>query len=190
MERKYVDDITFEKNDFTTSPLEQADYEHCLFVHCDFTNNDLSGTHFIDCTFKSCNLGTVKLNRTAFRDTFFSDCKLMGLQYYTCDDFLFTVTFENCMLNYSSFYKMKLKKIVFKNCNLTEADFTEADLSAANFDHCDLSKVLFENTILEKADLRTSYNYSIDPERNKIKKAKFSLPAVTGLLDKYDIEID
>jgi fluoroquinolone resistance protein len=43
---------------------------------------------------------------------------------------------------------------------------------------------------LEKADLRTAYNYSIDPSINKIKKAKFSLPGVVGLLSKYDIEIE
>jgi len=85
---------------------------------------------------------------------------------------------------------MKLKKLIFKNCNLTEVDFTEADLSAALFDHCDLAKALFENTILEKADFRTSYNYSIDPEMNKIKKARFSTPGIAGLLDKYDIDIE
>jgi len=114
----------------------------------------------------------------------------MGLQFATCDDFLFTATFENCILNFSSFYKMKLKKTVYKNCNLSEVDFTEADLSAALFDHCDLAKALFENTILEKTDFRTAYNYSIDPELNKLKKARFSLPGIAGLLDKYDIDIE
>jgi hypothetical protein len=38
--------------------------------------------------------------------------------------------------------------------------------------------------------MRTSFNYSINPELNRIKKAKFSMPAVVGLLDKYDIEIE
>jgi uncharacterized protein YjbI with pentapeptide repeats len=69
-------------------------------------------------------------------------------------------------------------------------DFTDADLSAAIFDACDLTKSKFENTNLEKADLRTAFNYSINPEINKVKKAKFSLPAVIGLLDKHDIEIE
>jgi len=43
---------------------------------------------------------------------------------------------------------------------------------------------------LENADLRTSYNYSIDPDANRIRKAKFSLPAVIGLLDKYYLDIE
>ena len=30
----------------------------------------------------------------------------------------------------------------------------------------------------------------IDPEINRIKKAKFSLTTISGLLDKYEIEID
>ena len=68
-------------------------------------------------------------------------------------------------------------------------DLTACDLSQAIFENCDLAGTLFENTILEKTDFRTAYNYSIDPELNKIKKAKFSLPGVLGLLSKYDIEV-
>jgi hypothetical protein len=47
----------------------------------------------------------------------------------------------------------------------------------------------FENTLLEKTNFETAYNFSIDPERNKIKKAKFALAGVPGLLHKYNIEI-
>jgi len=32
-------------------------------------------------------------------------------------------------------------------------------------------------------------NFSIDPEIKRIRKAKFSIADITGLLDKYDIEI-
>ena len=93
------------------------------------------------------------------------------------------------MLNHCSFYQTKINKIVFDNCQLHETDFTDCDLTAAVFKHCDLLNAKFENTILEKADLRTAFNYSINPELNRIKKAKFSLAGVTALLDKYDIVI-
>ena len=53
-----------------------------------------------------------------------------------------------------------------------------------------ISKAIFENTILEKADFRTAYNYAIDPEINKIKRARFSSFGVAGLLQKYDIDIE
>jgi len=47
----------------------------------------------------------------------------------------------------------------------------------------------FTGADLEKADLSTSFNYSIDPTSNKIKKAKFSQSGISGLLDAFGIEI-
>lgn len=86
--------------------------------------------------------------------------------------------------------QVKLKKIIFKRGSLHEADLSGCDLTGAVFDGCDLRDAKFENTILEKADLRTAFNYSIDPTINKIRKARFSLPAVTGLLDRFGILIE
>lgn len=68
-------------------------------------------------------------------------------------------------------------------------DFAECDLSGSMFDNCDLARAKFDRTNLKKADFRTSYNYSIDPEKNRITKAKFSMTGIVGLLDKYDIEV-
>ena len=92
-------------------------------------------------------------------------------------------------MNISSFVNMKLKKIRFSRSILTEVDFTGADLSGAIFEKCDLGAAIFQHTILEAADFTTSFNYSIDPELNKLRKAKFSLVGISGLLDKYDIII-
>lgn len=82
-----------------------------------------------------------------------------------------------------------MKGIKFKNCNLQEVDFTETDLTSSSFEKCDLAGAIFEKSILEKADFQTAYNYSIDPDINRIKKAKFSMAGIIGLLDKHDIEI-
>jgi uncharacterized protein YjbI with pentapeptide repeats len=65
----------------------------------------------------------------------------------------------------------------------------ETDLTQALFDHCNLRLAVFMNTNLSQADFLTSYDYVIDPEKNKIKKAIFSLEGVKGLLTKYDIRI-
>lgn len=78
----------------------------------------------------------------------------------------------------------------FRNSNLLEVDFSECDLTGSVFDNCDFIRATFENSIIEKADFRTSFNYSINPEKNRIKKARFSSDGITGLLDNYDIEID
>jgi uncharacterized protein YjbI with pentapeptide repeats len=72
---------------------------------------------------------------------------------------------------------------------LHETDFTECDLSESVFDNCDLQRAIFFNSVIQEVDFRNAYNYSINPEVNRIKNAKFSLPGVTGLLDNYDIEI-
>lgn len=190
MERKYIEEKNFENIDFSETALPDGDYENCSFVNCNFSNTDLSKICFSECDFKGCNVSMAKLTKTAFKDIKFIDCKLLGLHFEHCDNFLFAVDFENCNLNLSCFYKLKLRKTRFKNAVLGEVDFTETDLSGSHFDNCDLTGAIFENTILEKTDFRTSFNYSIDPELNKIKKAKFSIQGIIGLLDKYDIEIE
>ena len=114
---------------------------------------------------------------------------MLGLQYENCRDIGLSFSFENCILNHSSFYKLKIKNTSFINCQLHEVDFSECDITSSLFDNCDLSGAVFDNTNIEKADFRTSYNYSIDPEINRIRKAKFSTNGLGGLLGKYDIEI-
>ncbi len=115
---------------------------------------------------------------------------MLGLRFDTCNEFGLSFSFDNCQLNHSSFYKTKIKKTIFKKSQLQETDFAESDLTSAVFDNCNLMQTIFDSTILEKADFRTSYNYSIDPETNRIKKAKFSILGVSGLLNKYDIVIE
>jgi len=190
MERNFIEDKTFTKTDFALNKPEPADYENCIFKSCNFASTDLSGLNFSECEFLECDLSLAKTIKTTFRDIQFKNCKLLGLHFENCNEFLFSAGFENCVLNLSSFYKLKLKNAKFKNTGLHEVDFTESDLSSSIFDNCDFSGAVFDRTILEKADFRTSYNYSIDPETNRIKKAKFSVSGLTGLLAKYDIDVE
>jgi len=97
--------------------------------------------------------------------------------------------FHHCVLDFSKFYTLKIKRIAFTDCSMIAVDFMKADLTEAIFDRCDLYKAVFSKTVLEKADFRTSVNFSIDPEQNKIKRALFSHQNVKGLLDKYEIVV-
>lgn len=115
---------------------------------------------------------------------------MLGLHFDRCNEFGLSFSFESCNLNHSTFYRTKIKKSTFRNTHLQEADFSECDLTGSLFDHCDLARATFDNTVIENADFRTSYNYSIDPEINRIKGARFSLHGISGLLEKYDIIID
>ena len=198
MKQVFIEEKTFDKIDFTQNPLSQGDYEYCNFVNCNFSKSDLSDIKFLECEFLGCNLSLVNLSRTSFKEIKFKDCKMLGLNFGDCNEFGFVVYFDTCILNHSSFYnitaplkkRVRLRQTVFKNSQLHEVDFTECDLSSSVFDNCDLTRTIFEHTILEKADFRNSFNYSIDPELNRIKKAKFSQSGIAGLLDKYDIEIE
>lgn len=186
MSDKYFHDETFIK----LSSLSIGEYENCVFDNCDFSNSDISGINLVECIFTNCNLSLVKLNKTSLQNIQFKYCKIMGVRFDTCNPFGLSISFHNCQLNHSSFYKLKLKKTIFTNCHLQETDFTEADLSNAVFENCNLMQAIFLQTNLEKVDFRTAYNYSIDSERNTMKKAKFAIAGVIGLLHKYDILID
>lgn len=181
----YIEDKTFGKEYLPV----KGEYDNCIFNSCNLGDKDLSGYKFSDCTFNGCNLSMAKLNKTSFRDVSFKDCKMLGLRFDTCDEFALSFSFDGCQLNHSSFYKRRIKKCLFRNSQLRETDFADADLTGAIFDNCDLAQASFDHTILEGADFRSSFNYSIDPESNRIKGAKFSIAGVAGLLDKFDIEI-
>jgi fluoroquinolone resistance protein len=190
MNRAYVEGENFESVDFQKSKLVKGEYEHCTFRHSRLADIDLNDITFVACEFLECDFSMAKLRGSSFRDVKFIRCKLLGLRFDECNPLLLSFSFQDCVLNFSSFYKLKLKGTSFKTCKLEEVDFVETDLTNSRFDQCDLKLASFENTILVGADLRTAINYSIDPEKNKIKKAKFSLPGVVGLLDQFDITIE
>ncbi len=187
---KVFEQLTIEKRDFTQETLDFGIYEDCRFIDCDFSNVDLSNFTFSECSFHGCNFSNVIFKNTSLKVVHFIHCKLLGIIFYDCNKFLFSVDFEQCNLSYSSFYRLKIKKTKFNECLLQEVDFTETDLSNSVFYRCDFRNSLFDRTILEGCDFRTSFNYSIDPENNRIKKAKFALQGVVGLLLKYDIIVE
>ena len=176
--------------DFSEQDISGREYVKCNFENCNFTKTILKNTDFFDCSFSGCNFSLAALTNTGLKGVKFSSCKLMGVDFGACSDFLFSVTFIDSHLDYSSFHKKKMKKTVFSGCSLKEVDFEETDLASAVFKDCDLSQANFFRTVLEQADLRGAVNYSIDPDANKISKAKFTYDGLAGLLQKYNIEID
>jgi fluoroquinolone resistance protein len=184
------DDKIFENIDFTVKLLPKGEYESCSFINCNLSSVDVSHYTFIDTNFVGCNLSLLKLNNTILRDISFKGCKMIGLQFCDANSFGLSMDFDNCILTNSSFYKLKLKKRNFINSKINEVDFSEADLAESIFAHSDLSGAVFSFTNLERADFRDALNYSIDPEKNKVKKSKHSLIGVGGLLDKYQIVIE
>jgi len=186
--KKFISDQEF-KN-YNEVAIDKGEYDNCTFVNCNFVGGDLSDSVFVECFFENCDLSNCKIRNSSFRDVNFEQCKMIGLHFDECNPFLISFNFSFCMLNFSTFYKLKIKGISFDNCKLEEVDFTECEMNNAIFNECDLLNSTFDHTVLEGADLRSARNFSIDPELNKIYKAKFSKDNISGLLHKYNLRID
>lgn len=186
----YIQEKLFKKVNNQTCQTKGGEFEDCVFDSCSFNQGDFTDSKFINCSFVDCDLSSAILARTSFQEVKFVQCKMMGLIFDGCDTFGLSFTFESCQLSYSSFFNLKITRTYFSDSILHQVDFSQTDLSDGVFNNCDLDRATFGQTLLEKADFRTSYNYIIDPENNKINKAKFSLSSITGLLAKYNIKIE
>ncbi|MBL7690232.1 MAG: pentapeptide repeat-containing protein [Flavipsychrobacter sp.] len=181
--------LTFNKADLKTLGMAR-EYDGCSFLSCDLLGLSLGGVRFIECTFTGCNLSLADLNGTALQDVVFDNCKMLGMRFDLCSDFALKVHFRNCVLDNSSFFRGKFKNTRFDNCRMHEVDLTEANLQGSVFANCDLLGATTDHTDLEGANLTTAINYSIDPERNRLKKARFALAGLPGLLHKYGIDVE
>mgnify|MGYP000486278921 CR=1 FL=1 len=85
-----------------------------------------------------------------------------------------------------------MKKMVIRGTGryLPERVVTNADLSKTNFNDCNLKDAVCENTILEGSDFSTAYNFNLNPDKNKMKGAKFSRATIDGLLLVHQIIIE
>ncbi len=185
----YHQNKTFSAIDFAGEELLGREFEQCVFRQVDFSNCKIQNCIFSDCVLEDCNLSLAQLANTGLSGVKFKNCKLLGLDFNKVRNFSFSVTFDNCILDYTSFIGKKLRNTLFKKCRMLEANFEESDLTGSVFADCDLTRTLFNNTILNEVDFTSAYNFSIDPENNKMKKAKFSVMGLQGLLEKYNLDI-
>ena len=181
---------TFKKVTYISKKINNREFEDCIFKNCDFSNSDFSNNSFMDCEFIECNLSMTQLGGSSLKTVSFKNCKLMGIQFQSCQDFLFTVQFQDCILDYSSFANKKMPKTKFNSCSMKEVTFIGTNLTQSVFANCNLDNAIFNDTLLAGVDFTTANNYKIDPEFNPMKKAKFSSQGIAGLLDKYDIKIE
>jgi uncharacterized protein YjbI with pentapeptide repeats len=190
MKQDYAGDRKFENISFAGKYFKPGEYENCQFRNCDFSECNLSDCVFTDCEFSYCNLSLGKLTGTTVRDVKFLNSKMLGLHFEDCNEFGVSFSFDKCNLDHSSFYQLKISRTVFRESKLTGVDFTECDLTGSSFHDCDLIDAVFDNTNLEKVDFLTAFNYSLDPDKNRLKKTRFSAGGLRGLLGKYDIIIE
>jgi len=187
---EHFTDQEFQGPGLPSGGLGKGTYDSCTFRGLDFSEGYLDGRSFIDCAFLDCNLSNANIGGAQFSGVSFRGCKMVGLRLERCGQFLSDLRFERCQLDFASFSGLIMKGAFFEDCSLREADFTGANLSGAVFGRCDLYRALFYNTALEGADFTTALRVSLDPEQNRLRKARFSLEGLPGLLGKYGIEIE
>jgi uncharacterized protein YjbI with pentapeptide repeats len=189
MEQTTSENQIFEKSSWAGKTVKGHEFLECVFEKCDLSNSNFSGNKFIDCTFQGCNLSGMKVPQSTLLNARFIDCKILGVKFNECKELLFSVFFEASILDYSTFMGRKMVQTKFVKSSLKEVNFIQANLAGSLFDQCDLSAAFFNETDLSGVNFVTAYNYSIDPELNKLKKASFSEQGLAGLLGKYGINI-
>jgi uncharacterized protein YjbI with pentapeptide repeats len=154
----------------------------------------LQKCRFLNCKFNSCDLSLGKLPDSIFIDTSFHESKIIGVNWAQADwptaDLGNPLIFSKSALNHSTFIGLDLHGIQVLDCQAVNVDFRESNLSQADFSGSDLSDSLFNHTDLSKANLSQARNYRIDPEKNDLKKARFSMPEAISLLYSMDIVLD
>lgn len=183
----YFLDIEYNNITYGEQELNLKEFECCAFNNCNFSECVFLAVTFIDCTFNDCIFSGAKINYVAFRTVFFNSCKIEDVNFAMCDKLIFEIHFKECILDFSKFYTLKMKGTSFIDCSIIAVDFMSTDLTEVIFDNCDLYRSEFAKAIANKANFKTSYNYTIDPTKTKIKKAVFSLDGLKGLLYKHDI---
>jgi len=122
-------------------------------------------------------------------DAFFGKCKLMGVNFYSCDQTLLDVEFDGCRMTACNFSGLSMKKSVFRSCEIKDSYFQDAFLQEADFSGSIFSNTLFHNSDLQKASFYKARGYSMDPRANKVQKAVFSVPDVLALVESFGIII-
>lgn len=182
-------DQKFQDVEIPGQRLTGGQFFNCIFINCNFRQSDLSGNDYINCKFDGCDLSYAVVRNSGFRDAEFSNCRMMGIDFSECNRFLLSFNCRDCMLDNSMFYGAKIANTTFENCSLIGADFECVDLSSAVFANSNLSDACFVDSNLEHADLRTAWNFKIDPNMNRLKNAIFSKSNLTGLLFRYGLQV-
>ena len=182
-------DLQISDNIFKSTPIAPGHYEYSEFTRCDFSGADLRGFSFTECDFIDCDLSNANIYGVSFREVIFNGCKMLGLDFEHCGLHGLDIKVSDCILNYCNFTGCSLKKKKFNHCHLIQADFTHADLTEEVFDTCDLSQTLFYNTLLQGADLVSSFHYSFDLSQNRVKGMKVSMEGSLAFTRVFGVEL-
>lgn len=187
----YLDGAEFKGQDYAGKTIKFKEIIDTKFIRCTFTDAFFQECQFKNCAFSQCDLSMMRVKSSRFSDVTFEKCKAVGINWTEASwekgGFFRLIDFDDCALNYSSFFGLKLSKMKVVKCAALEVDFGEADLTGADFAHTDFSGSIFMHTNLTDANFVHATNYNISAKSNTLKKTKFSLPEAMSLLRSLDI---
>lgn len=191
-ETEYVAKV-FNQINISGTTLTDKVFDGCTFRECDFSETVFHKCKFIDCQFVMCNLSVCKVLYSKFSDVVFDECKMVGVDWtqaaWSSLALSSPLTFRQCILNDSSFYRLVLTELVMQECKVHDADFRECNLTDADLSHTDFAHSLFHKTNLTRANFAEAINYDIDIYANEIKGAKFCRFEAVRLLEGLGIEL-
>jgi uncharacterized protein YjbI with pentapeptide repeats len=183
--------VTFNKVKLEAGRVRGKEFYDCVFDHCSLRESLFQDCKFSDCLFHECDLSLVRFEDSTFSDTRFETSKVYGVNWTLASWSRFQtdspLSFSNCVLDFSAFIGLTLRKITMTKCSAQEVEFSEADLSGGDFSGTNFAKSRFVQTNLSRANFESAINYTIDVTANKITKARFSLPEALSLLYGLDI---
>lgn len=175
------------------SDIKSQTYSECVFDNCQFTDMALMDVVFSNCLFDNCAFRNVDMAGLRMQNTTLRGSACIGVDWSevrrTGRLFPLFREIRGCTLKFNSFFKMKIPKMSIADSSFLDCAFMECDLSASVFRNVDFRETTFQDCDLSKADFSEARNYRINTTSNRVRKAKFSLPEVVGLLDNLDIMI-
>ncbi len=186
-----IEGADFKNQVYSGKEIKFKEIADTKFTRCTFTDAFFDECTFKNCVFDQCDLSMMRVKSSKFAEVQFVKCKAIGINWTEASwekgGFFRLIDFQECALNYSTFFGLKLKKMKMTKCTALEVDFGEADLTGAIFSHTDFSGSIFMHTDLTDANFVNAIHYNISANNNTLKKTKFSLPEALSLLRGLDI---
>ena len=186
-------DIEIVGKDIIEGNLSDTHFEKVTFRQCDWQEIKVENCGFVDCVFEKCNLSLMEAKTTNFVNLKFIDSKIVGVNWAKIKSLLgISLSFERCILDYSSFAEVNFVKSKIKECSVKNVDFSKSNLTECDCRGSDFDGAGFGVAKLIKTDFREAKNYTIDilESPRSLKGAKFSHFEVENLLSTLNIVIE
>jgi uncharacterized protein YjbI with pentapeptide repeats len=111
------------------------------------------------------------------------------LNFSEVNSFMLEMRFTDCQLHFCDWKDMVLSDISFVNCHLQENTFERCDMRNCRMESCNMDRAQFTRNDLRTFDVSSNYNFSLDPELNKIKGMQLHERQLICLLFKYELDV-